>query len=1044
MKIHQPMLFLGLGGTGCRVGRELERVLREALCGPDGTELIGRMRGHDYLPYQLPPCVQFVYADLSVNELSKVLPNVVPSADHHAAAQHTTHLIANLVPPNHHNSAQLAQSMRITMDSEAIGWLPGPKNDPRVAPLDAGAGQLPTVGRAVLFETIRQGSGPNAVLHGVTAAMQRINASGAAIHELGGALDNTLDVFVAFSVAGGTGCGIFLDYLYMVGEHVRQTGARARIHPLVLMPSAFEEGMGGGRAAVLNAGSALVDLFRLVDDQNAQGIEDEVGQGRRDRGPLSIRLPGEQNPISLRPATVQTAFLFGRPDDGVSGTDLIRSMVSLVTALVSAGPEGGTSFAEHFVNTTASRSALAETGVGRRGVSTAAVASLTIPLAVLADVVSSRLLAEAVRAMRVTPTAVGVQNRALIERFDTTSGLEGFFSCAPLESFAEMPDEPTGYDAIIQALNARARSMQDSLERNERLLGPHMGQVAKGFSPAKAAEELSRTIDPFQLRRLARGDAGYPEPLDRGGFDKVLGDRTEANRSPAGFDFGLHPPQPEVVRRRGVFRRLRWTDPSVREAIEEQDAWFRWRVRRQWNEAWGKNEQVWEPRWRSFCDQLTSITEEFANHVSTDDRQFGQRSAQLYASRLGVSYLLPPDDGGMSSFYSRVLATLTNRYSGRLGANPTTADIVGLILGEDGWLGAYRAGREKPEAAVHWVRQRIRGAVSECFRPGGVERPVIPAMQDLLASVVGRADSTVDDVDAAHFRNKLAGMVPGGYAPAGEGELRVLITYPASARDSEVEAFLQRVLLLPPDISSIEFRPNESDSLVVVLFRTSMGITQVPEVREAIRLRSEALRHEHSGDWLLWRQRLGDVTAYPVSTPGDRAVILQSFLSAMWNGWMEVDDSEDDQSPRRVRVRVGHPDAPPLALALTPFRELSSWASLVQAYEEWTLSDGSSTRRSLAGELTRTVPLNVDRDPAPPSPQFTKLLELQGKQLQLIDELRGRPGIDTAQQIDLMDEFWKMTLPAALDLPFRGVQSPFANLRGMADYFGRELSKAGL
>ncbi|MGH3931529.1 MAG: tubulin-like doman-containing protein, partial [Pseudonocardiaceae bacterium] len=74
MKIHQPMLFLGLGGTGCRVGRELERVLREALCGPDGTELVGRMRGHDYLPYQLPPCLQFVYADLSINELSKVLP----------------------------------------------------------------------------------------------------------------------------------------------------------------------------------------------------------------------------------------------------------------------------------------------------------------------------------------------------------------------------------------------------------------------------------------------------------------------------------------------------------------------------------------------------------------------------------------------------------------------------------------------------------------------------------------------------------------------------------------------------------------------------------------------------------------------------------------------------------------------------------------------------------------------------------------------------------------------------------------------------------
>ncbi|QFZ19632.1 tubulin-like doman-containing protein [Saccharothrix syringae] len=1042
MKIHQPVLFLGLGGTGCRVGRELERVLREALCGPDGTELVARMRGHDYLPYQLPPCVQFVYADLSLTELGKVLPNVVPSADHHAAAQHTTHLIANLVPPNHHNSAQLAQSLRITLDADVVGWLPPPKTDPRVAPLDAGAGQLPTVGRAVLFETMRQGRGPNAVLHGVTAAMQRINASGAAIHELGGALDNTLDVFVAFSVAGGTGCGIFLDYLYLVGEHVRQTGARARIHPLVLMPSAFEEGMGGGRAAVLNSGSALVDLFRLVDDQNAQDVEDEVGEGRPERGPLSIRLPGEQGPISLRPATVQTAFLFGRPDDGVSGADLVRSMVSLITALVSAGPEGGTSFAEHFVNTTTSRSALAETGIGRRGVSTAAVASLTIPLAVLADVVSSRLLADAVRAMRVTPTAAGVQNRDLLQRFDITSGLEGFFSCAPLEDFAEAPDEPVGYDAIVQALNARARSMQDGLEHNERLLGPHMGRLAKDFSPVRAAEELSRTVDPFQLRRLVRGDAGYPEPLDRGGFEKVLTDRREPHRAPAGSDFGLHPPQPEAVRKRRSLRRLRWTDPSVQEAVDEQDTWYRWRVRRQWHEAWARNEQIWGPRWRSFRDQLTAITDEFVAHVATDDRQFGLRSAQLFASRLGVSYLLPPDDGGMAGFYHRVLANLTNRHRARLGPNPTAADLVALILGEDGWLDAYRAGRDRPEAAVHQVRQRIRSAVSECFRPGGGERPLIPAMHDLLSAVVGRADTSVDDADVAHFRNKLAGLVPGGYAPAGEGELRVLITYPAGARDSEVEAFLQRVLLLPTDAPSVEFRPSESDSLVVVLFRTGMGITQVPEVREAIRLRSEALRHERPGDRLPWRQRLGDVSGYPASTPADRAVVLQGFLNAAWNGWIRVEGA-DERSPRRIRVHIGHPDAPPLSLPLTPFRELSSWASLLQAYEEWALSDGSSTRRSLAGELVRTVPHNVDRDPEPPAPLFTTLCELPGKELQLVEELRARPGIDSAQQIDLMEEFWATTWPAAFDLPFRGVQSPFPNLRGMADYFAHALPAEG-
>ncbi|MDQ3150991.1 MAG: tubulin-like doman-containing protein [Actinomycetota bacterium] len=1038
MKIHQPMLFLGLGGTGCRVGRELERVLREALCGPDGTELVGRMRGHDYLPYQLPPCLQFVYADLSVNELSKVLPNVVPSADHHAAAQHTTHLIANLVPPNHHNSAQLTQAMRITMDDGLLSWLPGPETDPRVAPLTAGAGQLPTVGRAVLFETMRQGRGPNAVLHGVTAAMQQINASGAALHELGGRLDNTLDVFVAFSVAGGTGNGIFYDYLHMVGELVRQTGTQARIYPLVLMPSAFEDGMGGGRAAVLNAGSALVDLFRLVDDQNAQGTDDEVGGGTQDRGPLSVRFPSEPHPIILRPATVQTAFLFGRPDDGVNGEDLIRSMVSLIMALVGAGPEGGVSFAEYFVNTTSSRSALSETGIGRRGVSTAAVASLTIPLAALADVVSSRLLADAVRALRVTPTGAGVQNRDLIERFDIASGLEGFFSCAPLDSFADTEDPPIGYDAIIQALGARARSMQDSLERNERLLGPHIGRLARDFSPVQAAEELVRRTDPFQLRRMVLGDPGYPEPLDRGGFEKVLADRKAPGRSPAGFDFGQQPPQPEGVRRRGGLRRLRWTDPTVQQAIEDQDAWYRWRTRRVWHAAWAANARIWEPRWRSFCDQLTAITEAFTEHIAWDDRHFGQRAAQLYASRLGVSYLLPPDDGGMDAFYSRVLASVTNRYRDRLGPNPTAADIVALILGDDGWRDVYRAGREEPGTAVARVRQRIRGAVSECFRPGGSERPLIPSMQDLLTAVVGRSATTIDDADIAHFRNKLAGLVPGGYAPAGEGELKVLISYPAGARDEELEAFLRRAVLLPADAPSIEFRPTESDALVVVLFRTCMGVTQVPEVRGAIQLGGEALRHERANDRLQWRQRLGKVSDYQVATPVDRALILQSFLNAIWNGWVELDPPGQDRSPERIRVRIGHTDAPPLALTLSPFRELSSWASLLQSYEAWVLNDSSSTRRNLAAELISTLPQNVDRSPEPPSSLFTMLYQLPGKELPLINEVRNRPGIGTGEQIALFEEFWTRTMPAALDLPFRGVKAPFDNLRGLTEFFGHE------
>jgi len=49
----------------------------------------------------------------------------------------------------------------------------------------------------------------------------------------------SVDVFVAFSVAGGTGAGIFYDYLHFISDVFDQKGLEAKIYPLVVMPSAF-------------------------------------------------------------------------------------------------------------------------------------------------------------------------------------------------------------------------------------------------------------------------------------------------------------------------------------------------------------------------------------------------------------------------------------------------------------------------------------------------------------------------------------------------------------------------------------------------------------------------------------------------------------------------------------------------------------------------------------------------------------------------------------------------------------------------------------
>ena len=82
LNLYQPVLFVGLGGTGCDIGAELERRLREEICGPDGQDF-RKLRGNDsMLPYQLPSCIQFVYADMNQAELDRLPHRVVPGAEH--------------------------------------------------------------------------------------------------------------------------------------------------------------------------------------------------------------------------------------------------------------------------------------------------------------------------------------------------------------------------------------------------------------------------------------------------------------------------------------------------------------------------------------------------------------------------------------------------------------------------------------------------------------------------------------------------------------------------------------------------------------------------------------------------------------------------------------------------------------------------------------------------------------------------------------------------------------------------------------------------
>ncbi|GGP68653.1 tubulin-like doman-containing protein [Saccharothrix coeruleofusca] len=1039
MKIYQPMLFVGLGGTGCRVGAEFEKRLREELCGPDGTRLLDVVHTPGFLPYQLPSCLQFVYADLSANELHRVRREVVPGREHDQAAQKTMHLIADLVPARMTNSADVAQSLRIHTDEEAIRWLPSRESDPMIGPLVRGAGQLPTVGRSVLFETIRRN--PDTALLGISKALADINESAGELYQVSGQRTHRVDsviVFVVFSVAGGTGSGLYYDYLHLIGDMIAKSQSQAEVYPLVLMPSAFDDGQGGGRPAQLNAGAALVDLFRLVDDQNAQAAPDQL-DATGTYGAISVRYPHVKlGQVQLAANTVQTAFLFGRPVGGVRRDDLQRSMVSLMTSLVGAGPteqgddEDGAqrpymSFADGFINSKVDRHAVAETGVGRRGVTTSAVAALTTPLLELTEVISSHLLARAVDELRVPPGAAE-SNREHIRRFITSAGLDRLLEAAPTR--VPPPGNPVGLGKVVEALNLRAEAMKHNIDRAHEALAAPIATLAQEFNPRAAALDLLQVVDLFRLNRTVFGSPELTDPLDRGGFVSLLENWRQPPPTPPGLNPAT-PPLPVDLRRR-VTQRLRITDESVRHVLALQEQWYAWQTRRQWNSAWNDSRRLWTRPWEGFRKEFALVLDQLEEHARNDPQQFDLRSRDLYKPRVGVTYLLPPEDRGLEGFYQSVLARLKQDYAQHLPENPHEGHLLNLIMGSDGWVAAYEKGMSDPAAAVAEVRRRVKRAVSDRIRPGDRERPaLVPRMEDLVANAVQRRDNTVSEADLNRFRQKLAELVPGGFAPDGHGPLKALVTYPASQESTEVERFLRREIALPLDmVGEPEYRAVQADTMVVVLNRSSMGITEVPELRHVIRLWAQARRNPQDQDTLAWR-RLHPDSPYLLMGERDRAQVLHRLLCAAWDGKVVI--SGDPASPDHITVELGSREAVSMKLALSPLGALSSWATVLQSYEQWVLADDNLSRRGLAGRLMSTVPTDADRSPRPPAPEFAALVDIADQELLKIKEAEQHRVLGQDPQLAVFREFWSQTLGTALDLRVGNTTKSLRVLREQVD-----------
>ncbi len=1044
MKIFQPMLFVGLGGTGGLVGAELERRLRAELCGPDGVALTGRLGGH--APYQLPSCLQFVYADYSETDLQR-LPqfNVDPSL--RAAYARTSRATHNLLP-NFDSSPEVTKMLRASLRDEVADWLPPRVNEPKVVPLRSGAGQLPTVGRAALFATLRHSLAP--VLEPLLQAIDAIAKAAGELSELGGGKVNGCDVFVAFSVAGGTGAGIFLDYLHLINHAFRMRRFDGvRIYPLVVMPSSFPAAAGGGREADLNGARALVDLFRLVDGQNAPTEGAEIGDLDHESG-IGVRYPGT-TPIRLRTGILPTAFLFS-PTAGIRQDDLRRSIVSLVMSLIGAELGDGRSqgqvtatddyqtFAASFINRDLHRNDLSPTGIGRKGVSTGLVASMTAPMDQLADLVAGRLLREAVTDLVERPrTSLRDTAVPLIRQLFADSQLEELWERKQLP-VPEPEPLPRGSRAIELALGERIADIQRLLSDLQTIADRQAASMADRFAPRPAIDKLLQTTDPFLAERVVRGVPDSEEPIARLGFLGMLNSRAVAPQRPPGVT--EQPPKiPRIRGRLAGMSPARWGDDDVQAAVQAQNTWYQWRCRIVWHEAWREQQQRWQSPADAAGTDLGRLVKAFLTHSDRERRDSEQKGLELYADRTGVSYLLPPQRT-LNHFYEDLVTRLIRREA--LREHDDEAALLLKLINGDTWRRAHSLSRRSPDSAVADVKAQLEGRITRLFAESGEqleERPLLPSMGTLLAAAAGAAGAAdkVSKEALDLFGRKLTGLLPVGFTPEGTGPLRVLVTHPRVEAVEQVKEFLGKELRLPSDArNSVEYRGVESDSITVVLFRSEMSLAQVPEARKVLRQWIRAEDSEQAQDVLRWRQRLGFRDSWTVSSAEDRRTILHRLLCCMWNGQVDVLDGAP-ASPGRIRLRL-FPETgdhvPGVRLRLADFPGgVSSWAELLRSYERWIVLDDERSVEEHCEVLMKARPLGLSGDGSEPHPLFVELVEKTApRQLELLRERRERGGEQVEGWVRPLWEFWAETLPAALDVEFGGNHTVQPTLRTLLEH----------
>jgi hypothetical protein len=1037
MSVTHRVLYVGIGGTGVHVGKEFELALRRDLCGPDGKSLIRRGGAFKSLkPYQLPDYIQSLYFDFD-DDAEQILQK---GTDLNVDLLRKNSTVIKSIHANGATSYRVAAEM-LRADKETSqltkNWLPEKSNEPQVAPLSDGAGQYPTVGRAALTLSLKRSG--NELKAEIDKAISRLVLAGGMLQAMKNPADKPKVLcYVGFSIAGGTGTGIFYDVIHIMENRLKNIldNVEIKIFPLALMPSAFIENwkpnnISAGKA---NAAIALKDIAQLVEHLQK---DDQPGD-------FKVSYPQPFGEINMTPASIPTAFIFSKPAS-VKQTDMYKSMASFIISQITTGENNSDattnktldnkniemSIFSKIINQTNITGEVNKYGPGLRPLSPAISGSLSIPIENIADLISRKLIIESIKESE-NSTSIQSQNNAK-EMGEVLKNMGVGFVVDPV------PNKPQQLvDEEENIVQSRGKELTKNISYYKtqlyRWVNSFDNHARKEITDAEMDwnQEIIRLLALMPLKQVMRVFQGSNYAQDSHSKEGVIG-----KLSQFGSQINKSSSLPDAPKIKGPKSLQSGSNSRIKTEYLKQSLpeWYKKEFRIKWQDAWVLQRAKWQNIVDTINDSFQILNSGIDGFIRGTEEDWDTYKSRLTRKSELVSGFLPLSSGNLDTLKEDLLRSLINTPTD--GQTPSAYEVLDKILPNNIWQEAWKKFVKKSSEDINEATQELLGYVKIELKNKILDElqitatdgsSLLPNLKNLLIRA-SRSGSTTSADQIKLLDSELGRMIPLDALPdEGQGKplTEIWINYPLSEQDKQVEQYLiDKITSDWPNQDEIKDKitcyPVGGDTIFVSIYNFANGLLNLHEPRQLFKEMYE-LKNKPEGRELLWRQRLSKEGVYNLASERDYIRAIQYFLVAAWNDNIIIEDGTSIHDARNVVINLPNNNNQ-IKLELKKFKTFSTISDLPDAFKNFwinmSLEDSANWDQLLSvmpngaehGDLVDNKPISRVFADIVSDSNIEEIKNL--KEIVNSKDQNQAPGVKEKAKLKL--DFWEIYLPKALN-----------------------------